>query len=326
MGSRIVGTGRALPRTRLVNQDLESRLDTSDEWIRSRTGIEQRYVLTNGESLVDIAAEASRTALSRAGLKPSDLEAIVVGTVSSDFGFPSFACQLQDRLGITDIPAFDLAAACSGFIYALSVADASMRSGDWKRVLVVGADALSTMVDWNDRRTAVLFGDGAGACVLVTEPGPRGVLGSLLRSAGQHWNLLSVRNSAGTRCTYDSEVRRTADEGIQMRGPELFRIAVRSMEEVTRRVVEKAGVRLEDVALILPHQANARIINAVADRLGLSADKVFLNVGRYGNTSAASVPIALDEALEANRIHDNDLVLLNACGGGLTWGANLVRW
>ncbi|HUY19770.1 MAG TPA: beta-ketoacyl-ACP synthase III [Candidatus Binataceae bacterium] len=326
MGSRIVGTGRALPRTLVTNHDLERRLDTSDEWVRTRTGIEQRYVMVSGESLVDIAAEASRTALSRAGLAPTDLEAIIVGTVSSDFGFPSFACQLQHHLGITDIPSFDVAAACSGYIYALSVADGMMRAGEWSRVLVVGTDALSTMVDWNDRRTAVLFGDGAGASVLVSEAGPRGVLGSVLRSAGEHWKLLSVRNATGTRCTFDAEVRRTAEDAIQMRGPELFKIAVRSMEEVTRRVVEKAGLRLEDISLILPHQANARIISAVAERLGLGADKVFVNVDRYGNTSAASVPIALDEALEANRIHDNDLVLLNACGGGLTWGANLLRW
>jgi 3-oxoacyl-[acyl-carrier-protein] synthase-3 len=326
MGSRIVGTGRALPRTRLSNQDLERRLDTSDEWIRSRTGIAQRHVLVSGESLVDIAAEASRIALQRADLAPGELEAIIVGTVSSDFGFPSFACQLQHRLGVTDIPSFDVAAACSGYIYALSVADATMRAGEWRRVLVVGTDALSTMVDWNDRRTAVLFGDGAGASVLVSEPGPRGVLGSVLRSAGEYWNLLSVRNAAGTRCTFDAEVRRSADDAIQMRGPELFRIAVRMMEDVTRRVADKAGVRLEEIALILPHQANARIISAVAERLGLDSERVFVNVDRYGNTSAASVPIALDEALEANRIHDNDLVLLNACGGGLTWGANLVRW
>jgi 3-oxoacyl-[acyl-carrier-protein] synthase-3 len=326
MGSRIVGTGRALPRTLLSNQDLECRLDTSDEWIRTRTGIAQRYVLVSGESLVDIAADASHIALDRAGLAPSELEAIIVGTVSSDFGFPSFACQLQHRLGITDIPSFDVAAACSGYIYALSVADATMRAGEWSRVLVVGTDALSTMVDWNDRRTAVLFGDGAGASVLVSEPGPRGVLGSVLRSAGEHWNLLSVRNAAGTRCTFDAELRRSADDAIQMRGPELFRIAVRMMEDVTRRVADKAGVRLEDIALILPHQANARIISAVAERLGLDGDKVFINVDRYGNTSAASVPIALDEALEAHRIRDNDLILLNACGGGLTWGANLLRW
>jgi 3-oxoacyl-[acyl-carrier-protein] synthase III len=325
MGSRIVATGRALPRTLITNHDLERRMETSDEWIRTRTGIGQRYTLCSGESLVDIAADASRIALERAGLKPSDLEAIIVGTVSSDFGFPSFACQLQHRLGIGSIPSFDVAAACSGFVYALSVADSTMRAGDWSRVLVVGTDALSTMVDWNDRATAVLFGDGAGAVVMVSESGARGVLGSILRSSGEFWELLSVRNR-GIQNTIDAEVKANGDDAIKMKGPELFRIAVKSMEEVTRKVAARAGVPLADIALVVPHQANLRIINAVAQRLGLGDDKVFTNVDRYGNTSAASVPIALDEAIETRRIHDNDLVLLNACGGGLTWGANLVRW
>jgi len=325
MGSRIVATGRATPRISVSNHDLARRMDTSDEWVRSRTGIERRYVIGSGESLVDIALEASRVALSRAGMKPADLEAIVVGTVSSDYGFPSFACQLQHRLGIDTIPAFDVAAACSGFVYALSVADSSMRAGEWNRVLVVGADALSTMVDWNDRGTAVLFGDGAGAAVMVADKGQRGVLGSLLRSSGEYWDLLYVRNR-GVKTTIDAEVRRVSEDAIRMKGPELFKIAVKSMADVSMKVAERAGVRLEDIALIVPHQANLRIINAVAQRLGLPAEKVFTNVDRYGNTSAASVPIALDEALEANRIHDNDLVMLNACGGGLTWGANLVRW
>jgi 3-oxoacyl-[acyl-carrier-protein] synthase III len=325
MGSRIVATGRATPRSTITNLDLERRMETSDEWVRTRTGIVQRQVISSGESLVEIAAEASRIALSRAGMKATDLEAIVVGTVSSDFGFPSFACQLQHALGIDSIPAFDVAAACSGFIYALSVADASMRAGEWSRVLVIGADALSTMVDWNDRATAVLFGDGAGAAVLVSENGPRGVLSSLLRSSGEYWELLSVRNR-GIQTTMDAEVRREADDAIKMKGPELFKIAVKSMEEVSRKVAERAKVPLEEISLIVPHQANLRIINAVAQRLGVGADKVYTNVDRYGNTSAASVPIALDEAVESGRIRDNELVMLNACGGGLTWGANLLRW
>ncbi len=325
MGSRIVATGRATPRTQVSNQDLSRVMDTSDEWIRSRTGIGQRYLIRTGESLVEIAAEASRIALARAGLAPGQLDAIIVGTVSSEFGFPSFACSLQERLDADNIPAFDVAAACSGFVYALSVADASMRTGDFRRVLVVGADALSTMVDWSDRSTAVLFGDGAGAAVMVSESGQRGVLGSLLRSSGKHWGLLSVRTT-GTRAPLDSEVRRSPDDAIKMKGPELFKIAVKSMEEVSRDVAQRAGVALADVSLIVPHQANLRIINAVAERLGLGPEKVFTNVGRYGNTSAASVAIALDEALEQNRIHENDLIMLNACGGGLTWGANLLRW
>ncbi|MGO9607364.1 MAG: beta-ketoacyl-ACP synthase III [Candidatus Binataceae bacterium] len=325
MASRIVATGRGLPRTAVSNQDLERFMNTSDEWIKSRTGIGRRYTLRSGESLADIATEASRTALDRAGMKPSELDAIIVGTVSSEYAFPSFGCQIQTRLGIDSIPAFDVAAACSGFVYALSVADAHMRAGDFQRVLVVGADALSTFVDWTDRATAVLFGDGAGAAVLVSEPGPRGVLASLLRSSGKYWELL-ICPATGVRGTLDSEARRDASDAIKMKGPELFKIAVKSMEEVSRQVAERAGVRLEDVNLVVGHQANSRIINAVAERLGVPLEKVFINIDRYGNTSAASVPIALDEAIEQGRVHDGDLVMLNACGGGLTWGANLLRW
>ncbi len=325
MGSRIAGTGRATPATLISNQDLERRMDTSDEWIRSRTGIEQRYVLRAGESLAEVASEASRKALSRAGLEASALDAIIVGTVSSEYAFPSFACQLQNILGARSIPAFDVAAACSGFVYAMAVADFAMRSGSFERVLVVGADALSTMVDWTDRKTAVLFGDGAGAAVMVSEPGSHGVLASLLRSSGELWDLLSLR-ATGARSAIDAEVRRSSDDALKMRGPELFKIAVRSMEEVTRQVADRAGVRLEDINLIVPHQANSRIIDAVAERLGLSPDRVYVNIDRYGNTSAASVPIALDEAVEAGRVNRDDLVLLTACGGGLTWGATLLRW
>jgi 3-oxoacyl-[acyl-carrier-protein] synthase-3 len=325
MGSRIVSTGRATPRTAVSNDDLSRLIDTSDEWIRTRTGIGARYLMRSGESLVEVAADASRIALERAGLKPGDLDAIIVGTVSSEYAFPSFACSLQTALGADTIPAFDVAAACSGFVYALSVADSSIRAGDYRRVLVVGTDALSTMVDWNDRRTCVLFGDGAGAVVLVAEPGQRGVLGSLLRSSGKYWELLSVR-AAGARASLDSEIHRDPDDAIKMKGPELFKIAVKSMEEVSRDCAERAGIQLQDVTLIVPHQANLRIINAVADRLKLPPEKVFTNVDRYGNTSAASVPIALDEALEQKRIANNDLIMLCACGGGLTWGANILRW
>ncbi|HEY6394541.1 MAG TPA: beta-ketoacyl-ACP synthase 3, partial [Candidatus Binataceae bacterium] len=252
MGTRIVGTGRALPRTAVTNHDLQRLMDTSDEWIKSRTGISQRYTLRSGESLAEISAEASRRALARAGMKASELDAIIAGTVSSEYAFPSFACQIQNLLGVDTIPAFDIAAACSGFVYVLSVADSMMRAGDFKRVLVVGADALSTMVDWNDRRVSVLFGDGAGASVLVSEPGNRGVLSSLLRSSGALWGLLSVR-ATGIRGTLDSEIRRDPEDGIKMKGPELFKIAVKSMEDVSREVARRAGISLGDVALVVGH-------------------------------------------------------------------------
>ncbi len=325
MASIIAGTGRATPEKLISNHDLERRMDTSDEWIASRTGIRQRYLMRSGESLAEIAAQASRRALAKAGLDPGALDAIVVGTVSSEYAFPSFACQLQNILGVNSIPAFDVAAACSGFVYALTVADFALRAGSFNRVLVVGADAISTMVDWADRSTAVLFGDGAGAVVLASEPGPRGILASLLRSSGESWELLTLR-ATGVRSPIDAELRRSSDDALKMRGPELFKVAVRSMEEVTREVAERAGVRLDEIDLIVPHQANVRIINAVAQRLGLDAEKVYVNIDRYGNTSAASVPIALDEAVEAGRINRGELVLLIACGGGLTWGASLIRW
>jgi 3-oxoacyl-[acyl-carrier-protein] synthase-3 len=325
MGSRILGTGRSLPQACLSNHDLTTRLDTSDEWIRTRTGISHRYLIRAGESLVEIAAQAGKKALERSALSPSDLDAIVCGTVSAEYAFPSFACQLQRTLGVTSIPAFDVSAACSGFVYAMAVADSTMRAGDWNRVLVIGADALSTMVDWGDRSTAVLFGDGAGAVVMATEPGPRGVVATLLRSSGELADLLTAKGT-GLRCTAEAEARRSPDDALQMRGPELFKVAVKSMADITRQVVERAGFKLEDVDVIVPHQANIRIINAVAERLGLNPEKVFVNIERYGNTSAASVPIALDEAVENGRIHDNDLVLMVACGGGLTWGASLLRW
>jgi 3-oxoacyl-[acyl-carrier-protein] synthase-3 len=325
MGSRITGTGRATPKSNVSNRDLETKIDTSDEWIRTRTGISSRYLIRSGESLVEIAARASREALQKAGMDPSALEAIIVGTVSSDYAFPSFGCQLQSALGLDAIPAFDVAAACAGFVYALSVTDSMMRAGDFKRVLLVGTDALSTMVDWGDRSTCVLFGDGAGAVVMVTEPGPRGVLKTVLRSSGKLADLLAVR-ATGFRAPADSERRRDPDDAMKMRGPELFKIAVRGLEECTRAVVAQAGLGLEDIALVIPHQANIRIINAVGERLKLPPEKVFTNVDRYGNTSSASVPIALDEAVEAGRLHGGDLVVLNACGGGLTWGASLVRW
>jgi 3-oxoacyl-[acyl-carrier-protein] synthase-3 len=325
MGSRIVGTGRATPPSRVSNHELEAKIDTSDEWIKTRTGISSRYLIRTGESLVEVAAHASREALRKAGLNASQLDAIIVGTVSSDFAFPSFGCQLQNLLGLDSIPAFDVAAACAGFVYALSVTDSMMRAGDFKRVLLVGTDALSTMVDWGDRSTCVLFGDGAGAVVMVAEAGARGVLGTVLRSSGRLADLLAVR-ATGFRAPANSERRRDPEDAMKMRGPELFKVAVRGLEEATRAVVAQAGLKLEDLALVIPHQANIRIINGVGERLKLPPEKVFINVDRYGNTSSASIPIALDEAIEAGRLRDGDLVVLNACGGGLTWGASLVRW
>jgi 3-oxoacyl-[acyl-carrier-protein] synthase-3 len=324
MGARIIGTGSAIPAACLTNADLEKLVDTSDRWIVTRTGIRQRRVMRAGEDLVDLMHEASAKALAAAGVAVETLDAIIVTTVSGDYAFPSTACLLQARLGVDDIPAFDVAAACSGFVYGVSVADSYMKSGEFRRILLVGADALSTMVNWEDRSTCVLFGDGAGAIVLCQEEGRRGVLNTVIRASGALWELLYVRS--GERRAVDEERVCTPGWGIQMKGPELFKVAVRSLADVTQRALKRAGLSAAEVSLIVPHQANLRIIQAVAERLGVDIARVYCNLDRYGNTSAASVPMALDEALQEGRIRADDIVVLNACGGGLTWGASVLRW
>jgi 3-oxoacyl-[acyl-carrier-protein] synthase III len=324
MGARIIGTGSALPPTCLSNADMEKRVATSHDWIVSRTGIHERRVMKQGEDILDLMHGASVQALEASGLKAGDLDAIIVATVSGDYAFPSTACLLQTRLGIDHIPAFDVAAACAGFVYGMSVVHSYMKSGEYNRLLLVGADALSTMVNWEDRGTCVLFGDGAGAVVLENQPGERGVLNTVVESSGAFWDLLHVRS--GQRQTVDQEGAHFKEWGIQMKGPELFKVAVRALSDVARKALDRAGLAPSDVCLMVPHQANLRIIRAVADRLGLGMEKVHCNVDRFGNTSAASIPIALDEAVRQGKIHDNDIIVLNACGGGLTWGASIVRW
>lgn len=324
MGARIIGTGSAVPPTCLTNADMEKRVATSNDWIVTRTGIEERRAMKAREDILDLMHEASEQALSASGMKARDLQAIVVATVSGDYYFPSTACLLQARLGVDTIPAFDVNAACAGFVYAMSVVHSYAKSGDYHRMLLVGADALSTMVNWEDRSTCVLFGDGAGAVVLDVQPGERGLLSTVIESSGALWELLYVR--AGNRQAFDQEGAHAKEWGIQMKGPELFKVAVRSLSDVASKALERAGLKATDMQLMIPHQANLRIIKAVADRMGVSMEKVYCNVQRFGNTSAASIPIALDEAVRQGKIHDNDIIVLNACGGGLTWGASVVRW
>jgi 3-oxoacyl-[acyl-carrier-protein] synthase III len=324
MGARIIGTGSAVPLTCLTNADMEKRVATTNEWIVTRTGIEERRAMKQREDILDLMHDASVQALHASGLKASDLQAIVVATVSGDYYFPSTACLLQARLGIDTIPAFDVSAACAGFVYGMSVVHSYAKSGDYGRMLLVGADALSTMVNWEDRSTCVLFGDGAGAIVLDVQPGDRGLLSTVIESNGALWELLYVRS--GHRQAFDQEGRHPKDWGIQMKGPELFKVAVRSLSDVASKALARSGLAATDMHLMIPHQANLRIIKAVADRMGVGMDKVYCNVQRFGNTSAASIPIALDEAVRQGKIRDNDIVVLNACGGGLTWGASVVRW
>jgi 3-oxoacyl-[acyl-carrier-protein] synthase III len=324
MGARIVGTGSAVPSTCVTNAELSKRVETNNDWIVTRTGIHERRVMTQGENLLDLMHEASMQALKASGLQAKDLQAIVVATVSGEYYFPSTACLLQARLGVDNIPAFDVGAACAGFVYGMSVVHSYAKSGDYGRMLLVGADALSSMVDWQDRGTCVLFGDGAGAIVLDNQPGDRGLLSTVVESSGTLWELLYVRS--GHRLTFDQEGNMPEGWGIKMKGPELFKVAVRALSDVACKALERVGLTTHDVSLMVPHQANFRIIQAVADRLGLGMEKVHCNVQQFGNTSAASIPIALDEAVRQGKIHDNDIIVLNACGGGLTWGASVVRW
>ena len=327
MGARIIGTGSSVPTTRLTNTDLEKRVDTKHDWIVTRTGIHQRHVMLEGEDILDLMYAASIRALESSGIAARDLQAIVVATVSGNYAFPSTACLLQARLGLDNIPAFDVNAACAGFVYGMSVAHSYIKSGDYDRILLVGADNLSTMVNWEDRSTCVLFGDGAGAVVLDTQNArsdERGVLSTVVESSGALWELLHVRSNH--RQTVDQEGSHPKEWGIQMKGPELFKVAVRALSEVTRKALDKAGLSPTDVTLMVPHQANLRIIKAVADRLSLDMDQVYCNVQNYGNTSAASIPIALDEAVRAGKVRQNDIIALCGCGGGLTWGTSIVRW
>ena len=323
MLARVLGVGAALPARRVLNQELERRVETSDEWIRARTGIGERRVLDADERLADLTLAAARRALEASGVDAAELDAILVGTVSGEYSFPATACELQARLGLDRIPAFDLSAACSGFLYGLSTANAHIRAGDFRTVLLIGADALSTMTDWTDRRTCVLFGDGAGAAVLRGAEGDRGILATVTHATGAMAEMLYAR--VGPRGGF-AQAPLAPDVCIKMKGPELFRWAVRCMAEVALEVLERASLTPADVDLVVPHQANQRIINAVAERLRFPVEKIFANVERFGNTSAASVPIALDEAVQSGRLHEGDVVLLVACGGGLTWAGAAIRW
>ncbi len=322
--ARIAGVGGGLPPTVLENADLETELGVEPGWIEARTGIRSRRILRADESIVDLAEAAAREALETAGLRPTDLDAVVCATTSAPWQFPSLACLLHDRLGVADAPAFDVAAACTGFIYALSVAEQGIRVADYQRVLVVGADALSQVCDPADRTTRALFGDGAGAVVLVAEPGDsgRGVLSVRLRAAGSAWALLTL--PAGLRRP-ESFVA-GVDPWMRMKGQEVFRFAVDQLVALTHDVLSQAGSTPGDVDLFVPHQANLRIIRMVALQLGIEQDRFVQNLESCGNTSAASIPLALAAALAAGRIAPGQLVVLGAVGGGMTAGAAALLW
>jgi len=315
------------PERKLTNAELSKMVDTSDEWIKTRSGIAERRIAGPGENPSDMGAKAAAKALERSGLTPADVDLLVVATMTPDLPFPSTACLLQAKLGLRrDIPCFDVSAACSGFVYALQVAKDMMRSGAYRRALVVGAEKLSSVVDWSDRTTCVLFGDGAGAAVLETTATPGvGLLGNLLGADGNNAELLHCAGG-GSAAPATADSLREGRHFLRMNGKEVFRHAVRVMAESCERVLAKCDVKSDQVAWFIPHQANIRILEAVASQLNVGMDRFPSNLERYGNTSAASIPLALEEAWQAGKIKHGDLVLIVAFGAGLTWGATLLRW
>jgi len=318
MFSRIVGTGSYLPEKIVTNDELAGRVDTSDEWIRTRTGIRSRHVAAEGQLASDLALPAAQRALLAAGLNAADIDLIIVATTTPDIIFPSTACILQAKLGVAGCPAFDLQAVCSGFVYALTIADLFIRSGQAKRVLVIGTEVYSRILDWSDRGTCVLFGDGAGAVIVAASEEP-GILASKLHADGSHKEMLCVPGSVNGGKVWGSPY-------VHMDGGSVFKFAVRVFEEGAKEVLQAAGLQVSDLDWFIPHQANIRIMEATAKKLGMPMEKVIATVDHHGNTSAASIPLALDEAVKDGRILPGQTLLLEGVGGGFTWGAVLLRW
>lgn len=321
----ILGTGHSYPEGILTNAELEKMVDTSDEWITSRTGIKQRRKAAPGEYTSQFAVRAGRQAIERAGLQPEDIDLILCATVSPDQILPSTGCIIQAELGANKAAAMDIVAACSGFLYGLTIADTMIRTGQSKRALVIGAEVLTQYVDYTDRGTCILFGDGAGAAVLGAADGDRGILATRIRSDGRYLEQL-YSPGGGTRRRPTAETLAAGDHFFKMKGNELFKVAVRSMGDISREVLEDAGLSADEVKLFIPHQANQRITDAVGRNLGVENGRIYSNIAMHGNTSSASIPIALDECVEAGRISPGDLVLLASFGGGVTWGGVLIRW
>ncbi|MGY0398719.1 MAG: beta-ketoacyl-ACP synthase III [Ostreibacterium sp.] len=319
--SYILGTGSYLPKKVLTNHDLSMRIDTSDEWIFSRTGISQRHIAGDNESTSDLAEYASRAALADAGVEGSDIDLIIVATTTPTHVFPSCATGLQKRLGTSVCPAFDVQAVCSGFIYALDIADKYIRTGQVKNALVVGAECMSKILNWEDRNTCVLFGDGAGAVVLSASETHEGMVASKLYADGAYKELLWLPNGSSWKKS-DERV----DDYLQMAGSEVFKVAVGKLRNLVGEVLDGTDYHIDDINKLVPHQANIRIIKSVAEKLKLPMDKVITTVDKHANTSAASVPLALDVAVKSGQIQRNDLIFMEAFGGGFTWGGSLVRF
>lgn len=323
--ARITGTGSYAPAKVVTNHDLEKFLDTNDEWIRTRTGIVERHLVVAGENNSDLATRAAQNALEMAGVKPEEIDLIILATVTGDYPWPATACLVQSNLGAVNAGAVDVSAACSGFLYALSLASDRIMAGNAKKVLVIGSEVFSRIVNWEDRNTCVLFGDGAGAAVIEACEDGHGILSSHLYADGSQVELL-YQPGFGTRMQPTAEALARGDHYLRMQGNEVFKVAVRSMAEVAKIALDANDMSVEDVDLFIPHQANVRILDATAKRIGLKDEQVYINVDRYGNTSAATIPIALDEVNRAGRLKAGDILLLDAFGGGFTWASVLIRW
>lgn len=321
----IASVGAYTPAKRLTNFDLEKMIDTSDEWIRTRTGIRERRIVENGVCTSDMGVIAARIALERAGVSPDEVDLIITGTATPDMMFPSTGCLIQDKLGASKAAAFDLEAGCTGFVYSIAVGAQFVQTGLYDNVLVVGSDTLSKVTDWTDRNTCVLFGDGAGAVLLKPVPEGTGILSLYLGADGSGGELLKLPGG-GSRYPANKESVEKKQHYIKMAGNEVFKFATKIMEEATLEAIKRSGVSVDEVKCFIPHQANIRIIEAAAKRLGIPMDKVFVNVSNYGNTSNGSIPIALFEAQDQGRIKKGDIVVIVAFGAGLTWASSVIKW
>ncbi len=324
--AQIVGTGASVPKKILSNADLEKLVETSDEWIVSRTGIKERHIAADSDHFSDFCTRAAEQALKKAHVPAKDLDMILVGTISGDMPFPATSCLVQRNIGATRAAASDVGAACVGFLYALHLADGLIQSAKAENVLVIGGEILSRIVDWTDRNTCVLFGDGAGAVVLQATKGDHGILGSLMKSNGNYHDFICMPGGGSDRPANDPKSIEERLPFIKMKGNETFKVAVKAMADVSQELLTEQGFTHEQIDLFIPHQANLRIIDAVGERLKIDPKKVYKNVDRFGNTSAASIPIALDECVREGRLESGDLVLLTAFGAGLVWGSVLLRW
>ena len=323
--SRITGTGSCVPEKVLDNFDLEKKVDTSDEWIIERTGIRERRIAESAETTSDLSLEASKKALQAAGVKPKEIDLIIVATMTGDMPMPSTASILQRKLGAKNAGAFDLNAACSGFLYGLSVADNFIKAGAFKKILLVGAEVMSKFLDWKDRTTCVLFGDGAGAVALEATSGKRGILSTHIYSDGNLWDFICLPGG-GSEHPPSLETIKNRMHFVKMKGNETFKVAVRTLEKLVINTLKVNNVKPSELAMLIPHQANLRIISATAKRLKLPMSRVAVNLDRYGNTSSASIPIALDEVVRDGRIRNGEYILLEAFGSGLTWASALIKW